>query len=282
MAYNLNETPAGLVNSVNKEYTTTNTLYQAVIITVDGVVYTGDAVFVDNTFTLDDAPTTTITISYYDEAVSPIAVGTLLVSSVSTIWRRQKRETSDVSEATFLDWCNWINLFLYREILKKDPEWFITTAEITDNLAETGEFLPNDFKQLRAFNTGMFEEVNDVVQHDAWLITKAESELSGYYVNNNKVIFTPIERTEVREFQFRYIPIEPKITATTDYFIAPLTEAYIEVLIHDLNKFYEMWDENAGLESLADFRFSRSLDELLKSIRRTPQTYFFDDPSQDF
>ena len=280
--YILNETPAGLINSVNKTYTTANTLYQAVIITVDGVVYTGDAVFVDNTFTLDDAPTTTITISYYDEAVSPIAVGTLLVSSVSTIWRRQKRETSDVSEATFLDWCNWINLFLYREILKKDPEWFITTAEITDNLAETGEFLPNDFKQLRAFNTGMFEEVNDVVQHDAWLITKAESELSGYYVNNNKVIFTPIERTEVREFQFRYIPIEPKITATTDYFIAPLTEAYIEVLIHDLNKFYEMWDENAGLESLADFRFSRSLDELLKSIRRTPQTYFFDDPSQDF
>ena len=280
--YISHEVPVGVINGVNKEYTTTDTLYQAVIITVDGVIYTGGAVFVDDTFTLDDAPTATITISYYNEAVSPIAVGTLLVSSVSTIWRRQKRETSDVSEATFLDWCNWINLFLYREILKKDPEWFITTAEITDNLAETGEFLPNDFKQLRAFNTGMFEEVNDVVQHDAWLITKAESELSGYYVNNNKVIFTPIERTEVREFQFRYIPIEPKITATTDYFIAPLTEAYIEVLIHDLNKFYEMWDKNAGLESLADFRFSRSLDELLKSIRRTPQTYFFDDPSQDF
>jgi len=282
MAYNLSEVPTGLINSVNKTYTTANTLYQAVIITVDGAIYTGDVTFVDNDFTLDDAPTASITISYYDEAISPVMTGTLLVSSVSTIWRRQKRETSDVSEATFLDWCDWINLFLYREIVKKSPERFITTAAINDSLAETGEWLPNDFKQIRAFGTGLFEEVNDVVQHDAWLITKANSELSGYFINNNKLIFTPIERTDERDFNFRYVPIEPKITATTDYFISPLTEAYIEVLIHDLNKFYEMWDENAGLESLADFRFSRSLEELLKSIRRTPQTYFLDDPSQDF
>ena len=280
--YHLNETPVGTVNGVNTTFTTANTLYQAVTITVDGVIYTSGVTFTTSTFTLEDAPTASVTISYYDEATTPVGSGTLLVSAVRTIFDRQMRDTTDVSSATFIDWCDWINLFLYREISKKDPERFIVHSTVDDTLLATGEYLPTDFKQIKGFNTGLFQEVNDVVQHEPELITKANSELSGYYISGNKIVFTPIERTEEETYDFRYTPREPKITAVTDTFIAPITNAYIEVVYHALNKFYEQWDEDAGMESLADFRFTRMFDELLSTIRRTPQVYFIDDPAQDF
>ena len=274
MSYHLNETPVGLVNSVNTDYTTANTLYQLAIVTVDGAIYTGNVTTSGNVFTLADAPTTSITVSYYDAAVASIVTGSLLVSSVYTQFGYMKRDISDVPSAAFIQWCNFINLFLWRYLVGIDPKQLTTTTTITDDTTDSGQYLPSDFNHIQPFDCG-FYEVDDSgnIKQNPELITAPYSSSNGYYIEDGKVIFTPEDRPNSVTYRLRYIPNEPELDALTDTFFASITGAYMEMLVHDLDKYYSQWDESAGMESLADFRFSRTLDEFARNIKKEPNVY---------
>lgn len=73
--YYLNEIPTGTIDGVNKTFTTADTLYSIAFTTVDGAIYTGTVTIIGNTFVLADAPTASITISYYTDIASVPVTG---------------------------------------------------------------------------------------------------------------------------------------------------------------------------------------------------------------
>lgn len=64
-SYQLNETPVGTIDSSNKTFVAAHNIYELINATVDGVIYTGEITILNNTVTFADAPTTSVTISYY-------------------------------------------------------------------------------------------------------------------------------------------------------------------------------------------------------------------------
>jgi len=273
MSYNLNEIPSGTIDGVNTTFTTANALFQLAVVTVDGAIYTGGVTISDNDITLDDAPTTSITVSYYDAAGTPAVTCTLLVSTVRTQFDLMKRDTTDVSQATFVQWCDWINKFMYRYVMGLDTKRLSSVTTIVDTTSEFGQYLPSDFNNVRAYGMGLYLVDGDNVRPEPELITAPNSEQTGYYVKEGRVYFTPQNRPNSTTYQLRYVPNEPNITAYTDTFIAPLRAAYMEMLVNDLNRLYSQWDEDLGFEGVFDQKRSILLDEFARNIKTDPAVY---------
>jgi len=64
-SYQLNEVPVGTIDSSNKTFVTAHNVYQIINATIDGVIYTGLITVLNNTVTFADAPTASVTVSYY-------------------------------------------------------------------------------------------------------------------------------------------------------------------------------------------------------------------------
>ncbi|MBP7118456.1 hypothetical protein KBA63_00050 [Candidatus Woesebacteria bacterium] len=279
MAYILNETPTGAINGVNTTYTTAQSLYQAVTITVDGVIYTAGVSFLNNTFTLDDAPTVSVTISYYTSSTSTPVSGTLLVSTVKSAFERYKKDISDVSNATFLDWADWVNKFAYRYILGIDPERYIEETVINQPAGDTFAYLPSDFRDIQRFGCGLYLiGENGEKQPVSQPMLNPNANITGFYIKNDKIYFTGNSQSD-NTFQLRYSPNEPEIDALTDTFTPPLDSRYMQYLVYALDVMYDQWDEDVPMEGIADQRFSRLLDELARNIRQEPAIYNFEDSS---
>jgi len=282
--YHLNETPVGTVNGVNTTFTTANNLYQMVVVAVDGVIYTGLVTYgLANAFTLADAPTVSITVSYYDSAASAPATGSLLVSDVKTVYARFKRDITDVSNATFIDWCDWVNKFAFRHILGIDPERLVNTTTVIATAGDLRTYLPTDFRDLQRFGCGFYEYKNsNQYNAEPLLLTNPNSGLTGASIQDGYVYWTPYPISETKTYQLRYAPTEPEIDALTDYFIAPLSSAYMKYLIDAIDVFYSQWDEDIPMEGIGDARFARLLDELSRNIKQTPNVYSLDDFTNNF
>jgi hypothetical protein len=281
MSYILNETPTGLVDGANTSYTTADTLYQAVVITVDGVIYTGSVTFAANVFTLGDAPTASITISYYNSATSSPSAGSLLVSDVYAAFGRLKRDISDVGDTTFFDWCDWVNKFAYRHIKGADTPQLITETTINSRIGQEWEYLPSDFRDIAGFECGLYQVNNGVPNNRSDVLLPYGSGGTGYRIEKDRIYFMPVP-TEARTYNLRYVSSEPEIDAMTDSFIAPLDSKYMQYIVNAIDVLYSQWDEEIGMESIADVRFTRLLAELSKNIKQTPDVYALDDFTQSF
>jgi len=280
MSYVLNEVPAGAVNGVNATYTTAETLYQVVSVVVDGVVYTGDIIVLNNTFTLGDAPTASIFISYYTSANSLPVIGTLTVQTVYATYARFKKDISDVPQATFLDWADWVNKFAYRYIMGVDPERFIAETTIQSVSGQNWAYLPTDFRDIQAFGCGLyFIDSNGLPRPLDGALMNPNANTNGYYIKDDRLYFTPVPN-QSNSYQLRYTPIEPTIDALTDTFIAPLDARYIQYLVGAIDVLYDQWDEDIGMEGIADQRFTRLLDELGSRVRQQAAVYNMEDSSQ--
>lgn len=100
----------------------------------------------------------------------------------------------------------------------------------------------------------------------------------GYYITGGNVIFTGINPST--QFTLRYIPFLPTLTLMTETVI--LDEIYLEAFRNDLNTLYQQWDEQAGAESIADFRFVRTLNELGNTIKKAPDAWSIPDFSSNY
>jgi len=66
MAFYSKEVPSGTIDGANKTFTLANTIFQIDDIWVDGAIYETAPATSGNTVTLDDAPTASISVDYYD------------------------------------------------------------------------------------------------------------------------------------------------------------------------------------------------------------------------
>ena len=184
------------------------------------------------------------------------------------------KDLSDVSQDLFLQWLNFANRQFYDFIVGIDPERYITTSTYTVSTSPQTSALPADFYHIQPLGCGLYEidSNGDDTEYDLTR-TGHGARTTGYYISGSNIIFTGIE--DGTQYKLRYIPMLTTLTAYTDSLV--LDEIYLEALVHDLNKLYQWWDEDAGMESLADFRFVRTLELLGNTIKREPDAYAIPD-----
>jgi len=194
-----------------------------------------------------------------------------------------KKDLSDVTAATFLSWCNAANRMVYRYICGIDPERFTSTQNYTVSSSPQTSALPADFQDIQRNNMGFYYVDNNGNLTNYPLIQTGPGSLNqGYYIIGNNVVFTGIATTAT--YTLRYIPNPTVLTASTgagSYFTQDasstgkviIPDSYLDFLTADLDVYYTQWDETPSAESLADFRFSRLLNELGNNIKKAPAVY---------
>jgi len=140
---------------------------------------------------------------------------------------------------------------------------------------------------MKRFGCGVFEvDDNGDDTTNQVPMTEIGSIVQGYYINGGNIVFTGITGT----YQVRYVPDITTIDALTDYFTLDTSISGVEIIPSDYTDFlmkaldvmYDQWDENVGMEGIADARFVRLLDEFARNINRSPAVYGLDDFSNSF
>lgn len=186
---------------------------------------------------------------------------------------------TDVGQDLFLQWLNFANRQFYDFIAGLDPERYITTQTYTVSSSPQTSALPATFYHIQPLGCGFYYIDSDGKDTEFDLTrTGHGSRLAGYYISGTNVIFTGID--DGSQYKLRYIPVLTTLTALTDSLV--LDEIYMDCLIQDLDKLYSQWDEDAGMESLADFRFTRTLEMLGNNIRKEPDTYSIPDSFSNY
>jgi hypothetical protein len=88
----------------------------------------------------------------------------------------------------------------------------------------------------------------------------------------------------------RYIPQVAQLTGLGAYFTQDGTSTGIEIVPDEylrnlrdaIDVQYGVWDEEVGAESYSDARFARSLDELIRNIRKDTATIGLPDFSSTY
>lgn len=215
---------------------------------------------------------------------------TLTLQNARDALENLKKDITDVGNTEFIEWCKFVNSFVYRELYTIDPERFISTSDITTVSGTASYSLPNDFETMQPYGCGLFYVDDNGDETDRMKPrTGFGSRANGYYISGSNVVLTP-EPTLVETWRQRYIPTCTAFTALTDYFTVNKTQTGIEIIPDEylmnlrdaINVLYEQWDEDPNMEYIADHRFIRSLGELLKYIRREPNAYAIKDYSTSF
>lgn len=203
------------------------------------------------------------------------------------------KDISDVPQATFVRWCQYINQFVYRYLLGVDPERFI--KEISFPITSGVQIYPvqSDFRDMQTWDTGFFMTNDQGVNTGIRLpLTTPGSganlngglglwwggAFAGYYINGTNYVFVPNPTKNLTLIQ-RYSPKITKLNAISQYFTTDGTITgfpiipyeYLEYILRALEVKYMIWDEDVNAEGFSDQRFMRCLDELCENIRRQPQ-----------
>lgn len=293
MAYYSKEIPSGSIDGSNKVFTTAYTIAQIDDLFVDGAIYLGSvSVTGGNVITLADAPQATIFIDYYDAPpVSPVidTPGFISVQTAYDSLLALKKDLSDVPQATFIQWCDFINKFLYRFILGSDPGRFLKEYQFTSAPSVTTYALPTDFRDVAHFGSGIFywDANNDVPSNMMLARTGYGATQTGYFIQGTNLRLTPHTWNSDQQFVLRYCPVNETIQYMGDYFSLDRTASssaiipseFLDMLVNVLDVRYSMWDEVPDQESLADARYSRTLTEFAKEICKEAGQYFVEDVS---
>lgn len=197
------------------------------------------------------------------------------------------KDISDVPQATFIEWCNFANTQVYRHVLSIESERYLLSQTYVVSTSPQTVTLPDDFKSIKPLACGIYERDNSGKDTETSLgRTGFGSEVKGYYFDRANLVFTGIE--SALTYVLRYAPTVFTFTALTDTFTTDglatgqeiIPNEYLQFLVEDILVLYNQWDEQGGNESLADFRFSRLLNEYSQNIRRDPSSYDLPDFSQ--
>ena len=211
------------------------------------------------------------------------------VSQARTSLDNLKQDLTDLPNATFEEWCHFANQRAYRFLAGIDPGRFFLTQNFTVAAAPTTSALPANFMHIQSVGTGFFRQDDDGTQREDRLVRSGfGSQNRGYYIEGTNVVFTGIDASET--FTLRYLPLATTIDDLTDFFTIDTTQTgvetipdeYLEALRDDLDKLYNQWDELPGSESVSDFRFSRLMDELARTVRKEPYAIAIRDYSSNF
>ncbi len=205
-----------------------------------------------------------------------------------------KKDLSDVPQATFIYWCDYINKFLYRALLATDSDRYVKTASIQVLSGQSNYLISSiasDFKNITSFNEGIYYSNNQTgLPLDRKLvITGYGSQVQGYYLDRLNFVFTPQPVQNVL-YYLRYNPQIITLSLINEYFSLDglvtgteiIPDEFIQYVVSALDAQYAVWDEDIGSESYADSRFVRALNELLSYIKRSSPVYGLTDFSLTF
>ena len=201
---------------------------------------------------------------------------------------RLKRDISDVSVATFNEWCDFINKYIYSKVSILDPSRFADTETYTVSTTPSTQALPADYKNIDADQTGVFIVDNSGADTEAMLpVTGYGSRETGFYIDGSNIVFTG---GHDKTYKLRYLPTQTAVDDLTDYFTLDGTstgaeiilDRHLEYVVRALDVQYTNWDEMPGEESLADFRFIRQLAYILDDYKLSPLVYSTRDYSTDY
>lgn len=193
---------------------------------------------------------------------------------------RLKRDLDDIDDiaGTFLEWCNFANKQIYNGLLGIEPNRFVETEPYVS--VTSGSYaLPTDLLTMRGLGMGVFlVDENGEVTDKRLGTTSYGARRTGYYFDRGNIVFTGVENATT--YNMRYLPKPTTFTSEDDYFTLDGTETgeeiipdfYLEALRDDLARLYEQWDEDTGMESISDFRFSRTWGDMKQFIIRSPRS----------
>jgi hypothetical protein len=279
------ETAAGVVNGINKIFTTASNIYMISYIVVDGIIYVGNVSFVagTNSFTLQDAPAVLSPEIVYYNSVPSLPTGTsITVAECRAEFLKRKKDTSDIDSisGTFLQWCNYLNRFAYRELASTQPEQYLKSYIYSLSAPQVTYGLPSDFQDINPQGTGFYLIDQDGKDTDVRLpITGFGSTQKGFYMNSSAVSFTPIPNDTV-QYRLRYVPLLSELTSETDQMLIP--KRFSMFIMDYLDSVYALWDEDNNAEVFNDARVVRTLTELLTHIKPDGQVAVLPDFSGDY
>ena len=204
------------------------------------------------------------------------------VSDARTEFEKRKKDIADVDDiaGTFLQWCNYINRFAYRELSNIMPEQYIASQVYTLVSGVAGYTLPTDFQDISPQGTGLYEiSASGVDTENRLPLTSYGSTKNGAYITSTQIVFTPIP-TSSRQYRFRYIPLLDDLTGEDDDLIIPQRFSYH--LMDVLDACYNVWDEDQNAEVFNDERVIRTLNEMISFINPVGQVESLPDFSCDF
>ena len=202
------------------------------------------------------------------------------LSSAKTSLGRLKQDISDIDSSnsgTFLEWCNFANRQIYNYLIGIDNSMFVQPFPYTVT-ASGAQALPTDLLTFRGTGMGFFRiDANNEATANRLPVTGYGSRQQGFYLEGTNVYFTGFNTTT--NFILRYLPKPATFTKETEYFTLDGTETdepiiedfYRQALVADLNVLYSQWDEDMGMEGVADFRFTRTISEMGEYISRGPR-----------
>jgi len=195
----------------------------------------------------------------------------ITADNARTEFDKRKVDTDDVDSTTFFYWCDYVNKFFYRYLRSTDPERLITTTTYTVTTAPSTKTLPADFRDIQPMGCGLFERDANGSDTTVQLSqTGFGSTQKGYYITGaDSLVFTGISSSTT--YVLRYIPDVTVIDGGSDEFDIP--DEYNQYVMEALDRFYEIWDENPGMESIVDHRFANVLSEMANTINRAPKVF---------
>lgn len=201
----------------------------------------------------------------------------MTITELKTEFGYMKHDLTDVNDTLFIVWCDYLNKFFYRYLAKVDPEQLISTSDYTVATSPSSQALPASFGHISSDGTGFYKLDGSTLKEETLVRTGPGREDRGYYISSTNVIFTGITD---ETFRLRYIPVPTKLTATSDSVIIP--DRYSQYMVDGLDVIYSQWDEDSGMESLADFRMTRALNMVLLDIPKDQRVYEILDNSSSY
>jgi hypothetical protein len=194
----------------------------------------------------------------------------MTVQELFNALERRKKTLADVDNATFYDWADRVNTFAYRILYANEPERYIET-ELYNVISGTQEYdIPEKMLTISPLPCGFYiVNTNGDVTVTKLPKTWIGSNQPGYYFNKDKVIFTSYNQPP-GQIALKYIPKIAPISSMADEVVIP--EEFIWYAVNALDVCYDIWDEDDYAEGLADQRFSNTLMEFAKFLRRDTAT----------
>lgn len=201
----------------------------------------------------------------------------MIISDLKDEFEDMKHDLTDVNDALFIRWCDYLNKFFYRYLAKTDPEQLMSEVDYTVATTPSSQAEPADFGHVSADGAGFYKLDSTTLKQEMLTRTGPGREDRGYYFSGGDVHFTGITD---ESFRLRYIPTPTKLTAVGDSLIIP--DRYSLYMVDGLDVIYNQWDEDSGMESLADFRMVRELNMVLLDIPKDQRVYEIYDNSNAY
>lgn len=192
------------------------------------------------------------------------------------------KDTSDIDAlgGTFLKWCNYVNRYFYRQVTNIMPELFIKTQVYNTVVGTESYTLPTDFQDIIPMGTGLFEiSAAGVNTDNRQALTNFGSTKNGFYLNLTSIVLTP-KPTEVRSYNFRYIPLLAELSAESS--VLQIPDRFSDHLMNVLDACRLVWDEDSSSEVFNDQRVMRSMQEMVTNLNPVGQAIGLPDFSSEY